>query len=525
VLLFVENNDSFSWNVLERLPFPREAVRVVSAADALRSLDGITEVVVGPGPMDPVRAGLIPLVHEVARRGLPFLGVCLGHQALGLAFDAELTRVTPAHGKRAVARFEASRRWPTIQGDVEVMRYHSLALAQVKSPLRVVASLDDGTVMAIEHESLPMAGVQFHPDSFGTPRGEAFFRGALSLRERGPSPRPSPRLRREREIQLSSLRARTDFALLAPSFSTSPHWTLVDFTSSEPNARVWQATAEGRPRALAGHASPVTLELDVSPEALHPQLDETGFLEGVARIREAIAAGDVYQVNLTLRASLAAHDGATLLASLCRRGVPRFAAWVRSSVFGEFVSASPEQMVERRGRAVHVEPMKGTAPIEQRVWLERSEKDRAELAMITDLLRDDLHHLCERDTVRVDAERRFIELPYVLQTVSDVSGVLREDVSTEALLRQLHPGGSVTGAPRPAACELISKLEPTPRGAYCGTLALERDDELTASLLIRTAEKTPTGWRYGVGSGITWDSDAQAELEEVRLKLGALSAH
>jgi anthranilate/para-aminobenzoate synthase component I len=109
--------------------------------------------------------------------------------------------------------------------------------------------------------------------------------------------------------------------------------------------------------------------------------------------------------------------------------------------------------------------------------------------------------------------------------VSDVSGVLREDVSTEALLRQLHPGGSVTGAPRPAACELISKLEPTPRGAYCGTLALERDDELTASLLIRTAEKTPTGWRYGVGSGITWDSDAQAELEEVRLKLGALSAH
>lgn len=523
MLLFVENNDSFSWNVLEVLGVPREQVRVVSAAAALGALDGVTEVVVGPGPMDPVRAGLIPLVHEVARRGLPFLGVCLGHQALGLAFGAELTRVTPMHGKRATARFSPSRRWPAMQGDVEVMRYHSLAVTQVKSPLRVIASLADGTVMAVEHESLPMAGVQFHPDSFGTPRGREFF--ASTVRPRASVRPPSVRAPTAPvEVPLSSLRARSDFALLAPSFSTSSHWTLVDFSSATPNATVWHATAEGRPRALPGRATPVTLTFDLAPAALTPTLDEGGFLDGVARIREAIAAGDVYQVNLTLRATLAEHDGATVLASLCRRGPPRFAAWVKSSAFGEFVSASPELLVERRGNAVRVEPMKGTAPVERRAWLEQSEKDRAELAMITDLLRDDLHHVCERGSVQVDAERRFIELPYALQTVSDVSGVLRADVTSEGLLEQVHPGGSVTGAPRRAACEVIAKLEPTPRGAYCGTLALEQGDALTAALLIRTAERMPGGWRYGVGSGITWDSDAHAELDEVRLKLGALAA-
>ncbi|MBL8911367.1 MAG: chorismate-binding protein, partial [Archangium sp.] len=236
-----------------------------------------------------------------------------------------------------------------------------------------------------------------------------------------------------------------------------------------------------------------------------------------------------------------ARDGAHLLATFCRTSVPRFAAWVKSRTLGEFVSASPELLVEREGRNVRVEPMKGTAAPDQRAWLEASEKDRAELAMITDLLRDDLHHLCERGSVVVENDRRFIELPYVLQTVADVSGVLREDVTTRALLSQVHPGGSVTGAPRNAACAIIGKLEQTPRGAYCGLLGLEREvreeeeapspsgrglgvreHTLITSLLIRTAERVPTGWLYGVGGGITWDSDAKSELAEVQLKLGAL---
>jgi para-aminobenzoate synthetase/4-amino-4-deoxychorismate lyase len=252
-------------------------------------------------------------------------------------------------------------------------------------------------------------------------------------------------------------------------------------------------------------------------------LDETGFLTGVTAIRERIAAGDVYQVNLTLRAALEGADGAQLLSTLCRRAVPRFAAWVSSPHLGEFVSASPELLCELSGRTLHVEPMKGTAPPDQRAWLERSEKDRAELAMITDLLRDDLHRLCEPRSVTVRNERRFIELPYVVQAVSDVDGVLREGLSFHDVLRAVHPGGSVTGAPREAALETIAQLEGSPRGAYCGTLGFEHRGLARAALLIRTAEREGLRWRYGVGSGITWDSDPQAELDEVRLKLGALT--
>ncbi len=179
---FVENNDSFSWNVLDALPVGPAEVRVVRGGTpaARAALDGADVLVVGPGPMDPQRAGLLDVVRAAADRRLPTLGICLGHQALGLCFGATLERTVPAHGKPAVATFLASRRFPGVQGPLEVMRYHSLSLAAVAAPLRVVATLDDGTVMAVEHEALPLAGLQFHPDSYGTPRGRellaAFFR-------------------------------------------------------------------------------------------------------------------------------------------------------------------------------------------------------------------------------------------------------------------------------------------------------------------------------------------------------------
>ncbi|MEW5743401.1 MAG: gamma-glutamyl-gamma-aminobutyrate hydrolase family protein, partial [Myxococcota bacterium] len=148
------------------------------AADQL--VRGVDVLVIGPGPTDPVRAGLLDLVRAAARRKVPTLGICLGHQALGLAFGARLVQSTPAHGKPARVTFSASARFPGVVGALEVMRYHSLSLADVVSPLEVVARLDDGTVMGVEHEALPMAGVQFHPDSHATPRGRelvaAFFR-------------------------------------------------------------------------------------------------------------------------------------------------------------------------------------------------------------------------------------------------------------------------------------------------------------------------------------------------------------
>lgn len=547
-VLFVENRDSFSWNVIATLPVPRSAVRVVNAVEALARLDEADVLVIGPGPTDPVRARLVELVHAAAQRGLPTLGVCLGHQALGLAFGAKLARSTPAHGKRATVTFAGAARLPGIEGELEVMRYHSLSLTGVLAPLRVTARLADGTVMAVEHASLPMVGVQFHPDSFGTPRGRelvaAFWRGlglpvvepapkAPGLDEpgrpagTGPAPHASPSVldaTAPRRLLVSQLLGQSDFALLGPGFTDGRHWVLAHAAEApRANATLW--VAKGDERVATRHrvfVERVVPEFDEPPQALTPELADGAFLRGVRAIREQIAAGDVYQVNLTVRATLAGVPGPVLLATLCRTQVPRFAAWVRSTSVGEFVSASPELLVEREGRRVHVEPMKGTAPASERAWLEASEKDRAELAMITDLLRDDLHRLCEPGSVRVTNPRRFIELPYVVQTVSDVEGVLPPAVTTWQLLEQLHPGGSVTGAPREAALDVIEFLESPSRGAYCGALGLEVDDTLRAALLIRTAERRGDAWVYGVGSGITWDSVPEDELAEVRLKLGAL---
>lgn len=331
-------------------------------------------------------------------------------------------------------------------------------------------------------------------------------------------------------MKLSALIDERDFILLAPGFGDSPRWQLLRkaHVAHEPRREsVWLARYEQsgqQARPWAGVIEEIDLEFDLPAPSLIIEFDERGFVEEVETIRRAIAAGDVYQVNLTRSAWVECESGAHLLATLCRRGVPRFGAWVRLE-HCEFVSASPELLFDLTGRRLRAEPMKGTAAPDQRRWLESSIKDQAELAMITDLLRDDLHHLCVPRSVHVRAARRFLELPYAVQAVSDIEGQLQAQMTLPDVLAQLHPGGSVTGAPRQAARALIGSLEATPRDFYCGFLALQRHEHTRAALLIRTAQRAENShrWRYGVGSGITWGSQALDELAEVRLKLGALS--
>jgi anthranilate synthase/aminodeoxychorismate synthase-like glutamine amidotransferase len=185
-VLFLENEDSFSWNVVDSLPLERREVIIRSGRAAAAdpdALTGVQAVVIGPGPTDPERAGIVGFVQHVARAGLPLLGVCLGHQALGLAYGARLVPVRPRHGQRSQITFTRSRLLPRFLGPETVMRYHSLALTNIVSPLRTIASAD-GVPMALEHESLPLLGLQFHPDSYGTPRGRemiaAFFGAVLA---------------------------------------------------------------------------------------------------------------------------------------------------------------------------------------------------------------------------------------------------------------------------------------------------------------------------------------------------------
>ncbi len=264
-------------------------------------------------------------------------------------------------------------------------------------------------------------------------------------------------------------------------------------------------------------------------------IDGTWQAAAVAAIRAAIAAGDVYQACLTARVTVGAPgvDGAALFAALHRDeagGITPFpwSAWVKFPNGSELISASPECFFRVEGGVITTEPMKGTAPLDGEAALLASPKERAELAMITDLLRNDLTPLCVPKSVAVVAPRKLVRLRYALQMVAEITGTLCDGVGLPEILASLHPGGSVVGAPKEAAYALLKTLEAEPRGAYCGALGLSNLSETVHNfgLLIRTGERASPAepFTFGVGSGIVWGSDAAAEFREWQVKLGVLGA-
>jgi anthranilate/para-aminobenzoate synthase component I len=328
-------------------------------------------------------------------------------------------------------------------------------------------------------------------------------------------------------VRLSEIDRGGPFALLGPGFCQCGFTGLRGLEPSavdDPRARLaflpYEAKTAQAFDGAAEHAA--RLELDVPPARLSAAADPVAFGQAVASIRSRIAAGDVYQVNCTVRCALGPQESAALLARLCARGVPRFLAWVRLPDGTELVSASPECFFALDGRTLRVEPMKGTAAAGEEARLEASVKDQAELAMITDLMRNDLARVCRPRSVRVRAARRLLQLPYAVQAVSEVEGQLAEGVSLSRLVGALHPAGSITGAPKRAAMAVISELEADPRGPYCGALVFREGTRATASLLIRTAFRAGDGWQFGVGGGITWRSTVEGEWRELLIKLEAL---
>ena len=247
------------------------------------------------------------------------------------------------------------------------------------------------------------------------------------------------------------------------------------------------------------------------------------YAAAVEAVREAIAAGDVYQVNLVQHLSAPFRgDPAGLAARLARLRplVPQPLAadgWA-------IVSASPELFLRRRGRRVWTMPIKGTRPLGVE-GLAESEKDAAEHVMIVDLERNDLSRVCEPASVRWPELMEPQALAGVEHLVSRVEGVLREDVGLTELLEATFPGGSVTGAPKIAAVDLIAALEPVGRGASMGALGTIRPNgDLDLALTIRTFAVAGDRLHLWVGGGIVWDSDPAEEIEESWTKAAPLLA-
>lgn len=258
--------------------------------------------------------------------------------------------------------------------------------------------------------------------------------------------------------------------------------------------------------------------------------DEYG--AAVGAVRRAIAAGDVYQVNLVqhLDAPFAGDAGALAarLRPLTQSSDVPFASSDWRLFRGDgwaIASASPELFLARRGDRVWTMPIKGTRPLGERAALRSSAKDAAEHLMIVDLERNDLSRVCRPGSVRWPELLVPHRLAGVEHLVSTVEGQLRAGVGLAELLAATFPGGSVTGAPKIAAVDLIAELEPVGRGASMGALGrVYGNGDLELALTIRTFAVADGRVHLWVGGGVVWDSDPEEEVAESWTKAAPLLA-
>jgi para-aminobenzoate synthetase component 1 len=282
-------------------------------------------------------------------------------------------------------------------------------------------------------------------------------------------------------------------------------------------------------------------ENDSTSNASSPRIATSNFtreeyVRAVLRIKEHIAGGDIYQANLTQQISvpLGALKPGHVFLSLRRTHPASFAAFLQRR--GDIViSASPERFlrveVKNRERTVEAWPIKGTRPrgkdseddARLRAELLKSEKDLAENVMIVDLLRNDLGRVCRYGTVTVPELFALSEHPTLFHLVSKVRGQLREDVTAGAILRAAFPCGSITGAPKLRAMEILDEVEDLARGLSMGSIGyFSFDGSIDLSVAIRTMTVRAGQARFNVGGGIVADSQPEEEYEESLTKSRAL---
>ncbi len=275
-------------------------------------------------------------------------------------------------------------------------------------------------------------------------------------------------------------------------------------------------------------------------------LSRDEFISNVQRAQRYIYAGDIYQVNLSQR--LTAQVGSSRCDDrTARRAIPTgwelfqrlnsvspapFAAFLDCEDF-QITSSSPELFLRLSGSHIQTKPIKGTRPrdadptrdAQLAYELQTSAKELAELVMITDLLRNDLGKVCEFGSVQVPELAKLEKFAQVQHLVSTVEGRLRHGVTHFAALASCFPGGSITGAPKFRAMEIIDELEPIARGPYCGChgyLGFNRESQL--SITIRTAICKDGLAHFNIGAGIVADSDPVAEYEETLAKASGFLA-
>ncbi|OYW58907.1 MAG: aminodeoxychorismate synthase, component I [Rhodobacterales bacterium 12-65-15] len=306
--------------------------------------------------------------------------------------------------------------------------------------------------------------------------------------------------------------------------SLGPHGPLVLFgvfdAPSGADAALAKAATQGRQTAM-------------TPP--RPVIGPRAYKTAARRVFDYIAAGDCYQVNLTfpMRAELVAGTPLGLYGAFRRTGAVGHGAYVDLGVGPVVVSRSPELFFSVKAGWIVTRPMKGTAPRDPDPLrdaaiaqaLNASVKDRAENLMIVDLLRNDISRLAKVGSVKVPALFAMETYSTVHQMTSTVEGELAEPPTLPGLMAALFPCGSVTGAPKIRAMEIIREVEPAPRGVYCGAVGwMSPGGDADFSVAIRTLSVTGTDIVMNVGGGLTHGSTAEGEWEEALWKARFVNA-
>ena len=258
---------------------------------------------------------------------------------------------------------------------------------------------------------------------------------------------------------------------------------------------------------------------------------KSDYLKIVEKARRYISSGDIYQVNLSQKFSTSGlEDSYSSLIKFYEAQPVPFSALIEFDDH-TVVSGSMELFLRRDGGKIGTKPIKGTAKRSKDLSTDRAikkqlgenEKEKAENLMIVDLMRNDLGRICETGSVKVKELFRINEYMTLFQMESEIEGRLRENISLSEIISSTFPPGSVTGAPKSRALEIIDELEPHYRGPYCGALGVfypDKDFVLSVAIRIMLALEGKTC--YWVGGGIVWDSEPEKEYEETILKAKAI---
>jgi para-aminobenzoate synthetase component I len=323
---------------------------------------------------------------------------------------------------------------------------------------------------------------------------------------------------------------KVDRAIVYEHASKTMHF--VGDCDSREEFELWHAGALLRLALLGGNAASYELEVTAATSALlTPDDSQSGYMKKILQAQQHIASGDVYQLCLTtrLRGEFTG-DPLSYFLRLRKKHPAPYASFVRIEGVS-FVSISPERLIEVSGRRVLSSPIKGTAPrgadpeedTEILNRLSQDPKERAENLMIVDLIRNDLSVSCKPESVIVESLLAVRSYSTVHQLVSDVSATLQDGKSGFDALLSLFPGGSMTGAPKIRAVQIIDELESSERGPYSGGIGwIGKDGSMDLGMVIRTAVFEGSTVTIGIGGGITSDSSPAAEHAEIQLKARAL---